>query len=131
MTLYMYISSYQSRLCNFDTYIKFSDETVLQFANEIGNWVTTGQESPAFQYFLDNFALPTSLQYNDWRSFTGDRNEYICTACRSVVATFMSFHREGMPINKIKSYVVKLCTKLNFAVENVCEGVVTLNLVRE
>lgn len=102
---------------------------VLRFTNEIINWVKTGVESLELHSSFNNLTLPTSLQRSDWHSFTGERSIATCIICRSVLDAFMEFHKKGMSANDIKSNVIKLCTRLNFGTERVCNGSVTLNLV--
>lgn len=82
-----------------------------------------------FKYFVHNLALPTSLQRDSWRSFTGERSTAICTICRSVLKTFLTLRRQGMTEETIRSKAIKLCIALNIETERVCTGAVTLHLV--
>jgi len=102
---------------------------VLRLTNEINNWVKTGVESQELHSLLDNLILPTSLQRSNWHKFTGKRSTLTCVICRSVFDSFMEFLKKGMSANDIKSNVIKLCTRLNFGTERVCNGSITLNLV--
>jgi len=102
---------------------------ILHFSHEIDNWIKFGNESQIFQQLLNSLTLPTSLQRDDWRSFTAERSTAICIVCESILNTFIAYRRKGMSADNIRSKVIKLCTRLNLQTERVCNGAVTLNLV--
>ncbi|EFN69910.1 Sphingomyelin phosphodiesterase [Camponotus floridanus] len=108
--------------------VTYEDEMVLRLTNEINNWVKTGVESQELQSLLDNLAFPASLKRSNWNDFTSKRNTITCVLCRSVFDSLIEFYKNGMSVNDIKSDVIKLCTRLNFGTERVCNGSVTLNL---
>jgi len=65
----------------------------------------------------------------DWRSFDGENSENICIICKSVLNTFIEYRRQGMSEEDIKNKVIKICTLLKLQSPQVCDGVVTINLV--
>ncbi|KAL0120105.1 hypothetical protein PUN28_008043 [Cardiocondyla obscurior] len=100
-----------------------------RFTHEIENWVKLRQEeTEEFKQLIHTLALPTALQRDDWHSFEGQENKFICIICKSVIKTFLSFRRKGMSEEDIRSRVIKLCTLLNLQTEEVCDGAVTINL---
>ncbi|EZA53027.1 hypothetical protein DMN91_002938 [Ooceraea biroi] len=103
-------------------------EMISQFSHEIDNWLKFGNESESFQYMINSLALPTSLQREDWRSFTAQRGMAICIICRSALNIFIEHRRKGMTADVIRSKAIHLCTLLNIQPERVCDGAVTLNL---
>lgn len=110
-------------------YLHFADEMIIRFTYGINNWIKTGEESEEFQRLLDNLTLPTSLQHENWHSFTGEKSTAICIICRSILDVFIESRKKGMSADDIKSNVITLCTRMNIETERVCNGTVTLNLV--
>ncbi|XP_012231935.2 sphingomyelin phosphodiesterase [Linepithema humile] len=101
---------------------------ISSFSNEIENWVISGEESEIFKNFIHDFAIPTSLQRDSWRSFTGERSTGVCTICRSVLKAFLKLRREGMPEDTLRSKGIRFCTAMNIQTERVCVGAITLHL---
>lgn len=100
-----------------------------RLANEITKWAESGQESPQFRQMLDNLTFKTSMQHQNWRTFIGLESELVCILCRSTLQAFIKLFREGMPVEEIKSKVIRLCIVLNIESEAVCKGAVNLNTV--
>ncbi|XP_032682117.1 sphingomyelin phosphodiesterase 1-like [Odontomachus brunneus] len=105
-----------------------TEEAISSFSHEIDHWVKTGEISQPFWSSLNLLALPTSLQHQNWRSFTGERSKSMCIICQSVLKVLMGYRREGLPEEQIRSTGIKLCSLLNIESERVCAGAITLNL---
>jgi len=107
----------------------FADDIISLFTYEIDNWVTVQEESDTFRQLIRNLALPTSLQREDWRSFVGVRSTIICTICKSALNSFIQFRRKNASEEQIRHKAIKLCTLLNMQTDQVCDGIITINLV--
>lgn len=107
----------------------FADDVISHLTHEINNWITVDEKSEEFQRLIHNLSLPTNLLRKDWRSFDGESSENICIICKSVLNTFIEYRRQGMSAEDIKSKVIKICTLLKLQSPQVCDGVVTINLV--
>lgn len=105
-----------------------TNDTISRFSHEIGKWLTGQEESEEFQQFIRTLALPTSLQREDWRSFDGERGNAICIVCTSVVNSFLEGRKKGMSGDDLASKAIKMCKLLNLQTDQVCEGVVSINL---
>jgi len=107
----------------------FADDITSLFTHEIDNWVRVQEESDTFRQLIHTLALPTNLQREDWRSFVGVRGAIICTICKSALNSFIKFRRQGTSEKHMRHKAIKLCTRLNLQTEEVCDGIITINLV--
>ncbi|XP_047344030.1 sphingomyelin phosphodiesterase 1-like [Vespa velutina] len=122
----LFIFSIFSLVSGFNNGIQ--DINVTSVVDEITKWVNSGEETEVFQELIKLLTLPNELQFTNWRTFTDLNSIGICTICKSFLKTFITFRQQGMSENDIAKKIIKLCVLLNFQTEEVCTGVIKLNL---
>lgn len=77
-------------------------------------------------YELSKFRLPTELA-SDYVSPTQSENP-LCGVCRTAIASVLTMRRLGTSQAALRTIVLGLCTGLNIVPDNVCSGIIDLNL---
>ncbi|GLV41289.1 uncharacterized protein CBL_04813 [Carabus blaptoides fortunei] len=87
-------------------------------------YMHTGKESADLRDAFDSIQAPYEL-----RNFgTTARNTAICTLCNVVARLLLNYRQSGAPIDLLSAAVKKLCTNAKIESENVCNGVIDLNI---
>ncbi|XP_017885919.1 sphingomyelin phosphodiesterase 1-like isoform X2 [Ceratina calcarata] len=105
-----------------------TDVDVSSFAEEIMLWANSSQTSELFMDIIQNLKFPTELQNSDFKTLAAGLYIPICTICTGTLKAFIDLRRKGESEENIRNNVIKLCVLLNIQKEEVCRGVVDLNL---
>lgn len=99
------------------------------FTIEIERWVNAGVRSSKLMRMINDLAISTELQREDWTILVDSDAKSLCMICRSFAKTIINLRRKGVPIEKIQTAIANLCIYLNLQSREVCYGAVTLNTV--
>ena len=103
---------------------KLSDEVY----DEITNYLQIGAPAPRLFSLLEQIPMPNVFGYLSTAQALITEGS-ICIICRSVIDALLRYYDTRKSAEDLRSIVYQLCTQLQIQPDEVCAGVIDLNLV--
>uniref|UniRef100_A0A182ITL9 Sphingomyelin phosphodiesterase n=1 Tax=Anopheles atroparvus TaxID=41427 RepID=A0A182ITL9_ANOAO len=107
---------------------KFYVEFETEVSREFRRWKHDGAMSPRFREIIASSRIGAHERAPELRELPTAREGAFCGICRGFGGSVLELRREGASREEMYNTTVELCTMLNLQEEDVCRGLIELNI---
>jgi hypothetical protein len=108
--------------------LKYAEAFVPEFVQEYQTYFETGNKSVKLAEMMHFLKFPKMLRRYELEDAPEEYGAITCLGCKAGVNIILDYRRRGKDENFLNKVAIDLCKGLNIQPDEVCEGIVPINL---